>query len=367
MIPYFAQLGNRIEAAYTGDASTLPAIALAELQRTPPHEHTSLAEVMTWVATVDAADFVPQRDPGATFGEPPVTVFRSEGFCIDVNLWGTSTTQIHEHAFSGAFAVLEGSSLQCRYAFHEHRKISGVLALGELTFLGADHLLPGSCSPIHPGSLIHSLFHLGVPSATVVVRTYGEVEWLPQRSFDPPGVALDSHYVSTALAQRRRQLVHFLASAAVEGGQRVLGEIIARSPPIDVYLLLTDVLPPYWRAQGLSSEQLHETVSGAFGGLIWTDEGLGSALKTAGCRRVNHRMHASVRQGLTELTDRQMAAALLCTPDRRAVEEVLTLFRPDTAPEAWVRDFAARMGEPMNDPGAPVDVPESSLLAAWFR
>ena len=367
MIPYFAELGKRIEAAFQGDPSTLPDIALTELHRAPPHEHASLADVMTWVATADRANFIAQRDPAATFGEPPVTVFRAEGFCIDVNLWGTSTTQIHEHAFSGAFAVLEGSSLQCRYAFEERRTISPALTLGELSFLGADHLQPGSCSPILPGSLIHSLFHLQVPSATVVVRTYGEAEWLPQRSFDPPGLAITSAYTGTALAQRRSQLVQFLASAAVQGGQQVLADILARSTPLDAYLLLTDVLPTYWRAQGVSAEQLDDVVSAAFDGLSWADEELGAALRSAGRRRVHHRFHVALRSGLTELADRQMAAALLCTPNRRAVEHVLTLFRPEVSPAEWVEDFSGRLGESLNAQGEPGDLPESSLLAAWGR
>ncbi|TNE87963.1 MAG: hypothetical protein EP330_16885 [Deltaproteobacteria bacterium] len=387
MIPYFKDLGDRIDADYRGDARTLPEVAVHHLVQRPSPSHTSLDELLRWVSTVADARFVRQRDMGTTFGEPPVTVYRGSDFCIDVNLWASSSTQIHEHAFTGAFQLLAGSSLQSRYAFHEDRKV-GDIGLGRLAFLGAERLLPGDVWPIAPGAgLIHGLFHLHHPTATVVVRTYGEPELLPQRSFDAPGLAYDGQYPSqfSMLTTRRLQLVHFLASAGVEDGQHRLAEICEGADPLLVYQLFAEVLPEYWSRGPSSLSSLDDAVARAFASVTWEDDELGDMLATAGRRRMNRRMLLRQRQVLTEVEDREIAGALLCSPDRAAVEALLAAWYPERAPidqvlslvqrrqaelgldDAW-RDalMALVRDEPVADEAVVREL-RLSLFASWLR
>lgn len=369
MIPYFEDLGNRIASAWSGRTEDLCQVALDALEAQPACEHTSMTQVLQWVSQVANEDYVPQRDPGMAFAEPPVTVFRHAAFCIDVNFWGTSSTQIHEHAFSGAFQILHGASLQSRYRFDSRRVINPRMALGQLDFVDAKRLDPGDTQAIWPGSgLIHALFHLAMPSATVVVRTYGDAALLPQRSFDPPGLATDGHFRGNAVEQRRVQLVRFLATADVENGQHHLLEILANCHPVVFYNLMSDELPAFWMGRGATAQSLDDAVVGAFEMAPLPDEELHRALREAARRRVSHRFHLGLRYRLTDETDLEVVAALLCAPNRAAVERCLVSMRPDVPAVQRVTALAEKLGE-LED-GAPIGTLEaqgpSSLYRAWF-
>ena len=89
---------------------------------------------------------------GSDFGQPPVTVFWHPRFFIDVLVWNSGTTSIHDHAFSGAFALLQGTSLHTQYEFRESENLGPHFKLGALQ-LGAVELLQlGSSRQIHAGS-----------------------------------------------------------------------------------------------------------------------------------------------------------------------------------------------------------------------
>ena len=209
MIPYFQHLGEAVEAAWAAagrEPEQLPAVASQALRAAPAHEHTSIDEVLGWVSAVPAEAFPPQPDMLAAFGDPPVTVYWGGDFRIDVNLWATSTTAIHQHAFAGAFQVLHGSSLESQYGFVETRRVSEDLRLGELELHSMHVRRVGDVSEIPPGpAYIHALFHLDHPSATVVVRSNGDAAYLPQLGYDAPGVAYNSELdrVFGPLAHRR--------------------------------------------------------------------------------------------------------------------------------------------------------------------
>jgi hypothetical protein len=106
------------------------------------------------------------------FGEPPLTLYRERDFYIELLFWHTGTTGVHEHRFSGAFLVAEGSSLHCRYRFEGGETITPSFRLGEVSLTSVEVLERGMARPIPCGpALIHSVFHLDAPSVTVVVRT----------------------------------------------------------------------------------------------------------------------------------------------------------------------------------------------------
>ena len=64
------------------------------------------------VRAVFAGGLPQQVDPDARFGQPPVTLYRAPRFYIDALFWVDGTTTIHDHAFSGAFQVLAGQSIE---------------------------------------------------------------------------------------------------------------------------------------------------------------------------------------------------------------------------------------------------------------
>src|SRR5260370_32425522 len=84
------------------------------------------------------------------------------------------------------------------------------LAFGRVSLKKAELLQKGDSRPIIGGKqLIHSTFHLDRASLTVVVRTLGEIDKLPQYSYLPPTIAYaQDHDVPSV--QRRTQLSRML-------------------------------------------------------------------------------------------------------------------------------------------------------------
>lgn len=182
-------LGRRVDRAWdrAGRArSAFPDVAAEALAAAG-----ATVDVPAVVRALYAGGRLPtQRALDEAFGEPPLTVYRQADFFIELLFWHTGTTGVHEHRFSGAFMVAEGSSLETRYRFTETTAYGRGFALGQLELVAADVLARGTVRPIHPGRrLIHSVFHLGAPSATLVVRTPARRG--VEREYRYPHVALD--------------------------------------------------------------------------------------------------------------------------------------------------------------------------------
>ena len=107
------------------------------------------------------------------FGEPPLTLFWHSNFHIDALFWTTATTSIHGHGFVGAFQVMEGTSLQSEFEFETDTPKKGRCRIGQLRQVNASLLRTGVTQLIGGGErFIHSVFHLGFPSVTIVVRSH---------------------------------------------------------------------------------------------------------------------------------------------------------------------------------------------------
>src|SRR4029453_1837766 len=111
------------------DQRAFPGIAAEALEATPPFQHVSYPEV------IDGLLFDPRVAPqpsNLSFGQPPIVVFSQSRFYIEVLCWMDATTTIHQHAFSGAFHVLAGSSVHARYRFSANERINLHFLLGDL-------------------------------------------------------------------------------------------------------------------------------------------------------------------------------------------------------------------------------------------
>jgi hypothetical protein len=128
----------------------------------------------------------PQIGVDHRFADVQLTLAARDGFYVEALFWTDGSTQIHEHAFAGAFTVLTGSSLHARYAFDATGPATPDLRVGALRRLESELLTVGHVRRIAPGpGFIHSLFHLPRPSVTLVVRTHGTIGWLPQLNYLP--------------------------------------------------------------------------------------------------------------------------------------------------------------------------------------
>ena len=187
----FQILGDEIHAKLKSSGfneEAFPDIAAEALAHVELEGDFELQQIADFLITTK----IPQQ-PSLEFSNLPPVVYRCEEFYIELLIWMDATTTIHQHAFSGAFRVLVGSSFHSVYEFEENDRINSRLLLGEVRLKNAEILQRGDVRPIHPGrsGLAHALFHLERPSVTIVVRSYGEPWNQPQYSFNPPSVACD--------------------------------------------------------------------------------------------------------------------------------------------------------------------------------
>jgi len=241
-LDFFRDLGLTILERWRGadlDARAFPDIATGALKDRPPSAHVDPMEVIRWVH--EAPVLTPQRDLAAKFGQPPITVFHCEAFHIDVLFWVDGTTAIHQHAFSGAFHVMQGSSLECTFQFEPRRRYSELLMTGDLTLRGVALREKGDASPILAGTeFVHSLFHLDRPSVSVVVRTPSDAHAGPQYTYSRAGVAFDPFARSDAL-DRRLQTLDLLRKVDSPEFEPLAVASIRRADAFLAFRLLTDL------------------------------------------------------------------------------------------------------------------------------
>ena len=209
MNQFFAELGGRVLAGWKAQNFSLarfPEIAQGVLEDRPPAQHVDLAALVKEFLLEDGQPF----QTGSGFGQPELVVYDDPRFYIQLLFWLEGTTDIHQHKFSGAFHVLEGSSIHAEFAFENAEPVSAHLRVGDLRMKDTRLLETGSTVPIHSGrEHIHALFHLDTPSVSVVIRTQTDPGTGPQFTYLPPHLAVDPFH-HDALTNRRKQLLDVL-------------------------------------------------------------------------------------------------------------------------------------------------------------
>ncbi len=74
-----------------------------------------------------------QKDPRASFGDPPITLYTAPRFHVDVYFWFEGTTAIHQHGFAGPFQVLHGSSIHSWYEWERREVVNTFTETGDMT------------------------------------------------------------------------------------------------------------------------------------------------------------------------------------------------------------------------------------------
>jgi hypothetical protein len=221
----FETLGKEIDARWRRAhraIDALPTIA-TELLGGPnaPHRRVDPNDVIRW-ATSSATVLPPQRDLEATFGNPPITIYRSDEFSIDLLYWLDGSTAIHDHGFCGVWQVFAGSSLHCVHDFHAERRYGERCATGSLKLRETELLRVGDVRPIVPGAgFIHALYHLERPTVSLLVRTDAS-RTAVQLTYHRPGVAQANRGKTPHLVRTLQCLTYLKAAAPGEFVQRVM-------------------------------------------------------------------------------------------------------------------------------------------------
>ena len=192
----FKKLGAEVEILWREknyDETVFPEIAAEALRKANLPAQISAWEVIEW--TMQQTVLPVQQDLQGNFGDPPITLYNSPRFHIDVYFWLEGTTTIHQHAFCGAFQVLLGSSIHSWYEFERSEAINTFTELGKIELRLCELLSVGDVQAINAGKqYIHGLFHLEQPSATIVVRTHKSPMFLPQFAYFKPFLAIDPFF-----------------------------------------------------------------------------------------------------------------------------------------------------------------------------
>jgi hypothetical protein len=203
---FFAELGRTVLARWKAENFSLarfPEIAQGAFEQRSPAKNVDLPGFVKEFLLNDEQPF--QTESG--FGQPELVVYDDPRFYIQILFWLEATTDIHQHEFSGAFHVLEGSSIHSHFDFENAEPVSAHLRVGHLRVKDTRLLETGSTVPIVSGDgYIHSLFHLDTPSLSVVIRTHTDPGTGPQFTYLPPHLAVDPFY-NDALTNRRKQLL----------------------------------------------------------------------------------------------------------------------------------------------------------------
>jgi hypothetical protein len=198
------KLGRQIEQEWVNfdyNEENFPLIAAEALTQARLVDQLDPWDIVRWTQKTPNLPY--QFDIEARFGNPPITLYVGQRFYIDAYFWLDGTTEIHQHAFSGAFQVLTGSSIHSHYYFEKTHEINPHFALGKLEMAAVKLLSRGDIHPIIAGpTYIHSLFHLDRPSTTITVRTHGSPLAQPQFSYRKPFVAIDPFYRNPSMTRK---------------------------------------------------------------------------------------------------------------------------------------------------------------------
>jgi hypothetical protein len=200
----FKNFGLEIERLWREnnyDEEVFPALAAQALKDADLPSQVSAWEVIEW--TLGETVLPEQRDLRGSFGDPPITLYNSPRFHVDVYFWLEGTTAIHQHAFCGAFQVLMGSSIHSWYNFERRESVNFFTEIGDIKLKVCELLTVGDVQEIWAGKrYIHGLFHLDQPSATIVVRTHRSPLEMPQYSYEKPFLAVDPFFEEPATIKK---------------------------------------------------------------------------------------------------------------------------------------------------------------------
>lgn len=208
---FFKELGTLVAHLWRQknlDERAFPEVAMQALEQMPPSQNVSFRDAVIFGMT----DPLPaQSDLDAEFGQPPLTVYADEAFRIEVLFWLKALPSIHQHGFSGAFHVMQGTTLHTTWEFRQRERIRTGLLLGDLKMEEAEFLRQGESRLIPAGNrFIHTTYHLQQPTLSVVVRTIRERDFLPQYAYFPPSVAFDEEELRPSVVRRGQLLAVLL-------------------------------------------------------------------------------------------------------------------------------------------------------------
>lgn len=205
------------------------------------HRRFDEDEIINWVN--NAASLPEQLDPRSNFGQPPLTIWRTDRFVVDLYFWVDTDTSTHDHSFSGAFTNLVGQSLNCTYRFEQGVQADEGVLLGSVSLDRTELLKPGDICTIPAGPrFIHRVWHLDCPTITLVPRTVTRRRGLRQYNYYTEGMAVRYRRKAPIEFQRRREFLNYLFRRQHPRRIELAEEVLRRTRGYRLFTLLGDLL-----------------------------------------------------------------------------------------------------------------------------
>ena len=344
----FQELGALVEDRWKAEnysEERFPEIAAAALSEADLPARVDPWEIVRWVHT--AASMPHQYDVEGRFGNPPITLFSGLRFYIDVYYWLDGTTSIHQHAFTGAFQVLLGSSIHSRYSFREDKLINEHFSIGDITLEEVQLLKLKDVRMIRPGrNFIHSLFHLDRPSATITIRTEHTPSSGIQYDYRKPHFATNPFFKNPVLS-KKMQTIGLLLGMKHKDADVMIGNLAASSDFHTAYYVLAETF------QQLTRNEMDELF-----GLSTGKDRFKAILES--CKRTHGELTDLVlpvleeqerqanivqRRGtITKDAHRFFLALLLNVPSREKILQLVKQRYPDQDPVETILDWVEELG-----------------------
>lgn len=331
----FRELGDEVGRRWERcnyEEDRFPAIATECMAGSGALESVSLEAFAGWF--VGAGERPAQK--ARSFGQPPINVYNGRGFYLELLFWVDTPTTIHQHAFSGAFGVLRGSSFHSTYTFEHEERISREMLLGRLNFKQAEFLQRGDVRTIEAGDrFIHALLHLDSPSISLVVRTYRQSAYIPQYRYLAPGMAIDPSYAPEPM-QTQLKLLRTLAGTQPELF-RSLAERIVRERDLWFAFKVVEL--------AALRDVTSETYASLLTALTARHPALGRILAKALREELRQGMVQAQMRSVRSYDHRFLFALLLNAPNRTVIDDLIRARYPDVEPETrlveWIEQLAS--------------------------
>lgn len=161
---------------------------------------SSLGEVSNQLKLLDlpGVRFQQQR---STFSDLYVQIFHNGRFMIEILNWWGGHVNVHDHDFSAVQFQLKGDALNVVYDFKEEQE-AGALRFGNLNVRESEIWKEGGRSIVRPGDVDpHSVFHIGEPTTSLLIRTIATPRYGAQSNYFP---TLAAHYYVSNDIQRKK-------------------------------------------------------------------------------------------------------------------------------------------------------------------
>ncbi len=329
------QLGEEVEDAWARADYAIDAfapIAVRDLERHALHEQFDLGDFSDWLSQTD--ELAKQLGPRSKFGDPPITLWRSSRFVIDIYFWINPETALHDHGFAGAFTNLTGESLHCIYGLGPVEEPAPGVMLSSLDLQTVERLDKGSIRPILGGrKFVHRVWHISRPTVTICVRTAGGDPGLGQYTYFYPRVGVEERRKQEEedeLLQRRLKFLTFLASTGDPHLEHYVENLLKTA---DARQAIKFVLALNHNSEASVLEHLPlidrllDLMEARYG--AWTGELAASLAYQLRENRVKW-------HDLRDVDQRFLAAVLLSFSNRAEVIEAVREFRGANEPVEWI-------------------------------